>query len=185
MMLRETAVLIPLICATMSHGFQISSLQALHFQPALRNSGSTACSTARNRYTPLSLTMGNGYVGEVKVEIKRNFGDKFFLRGVYTNEERPAPREWTFQRTWADFYELDTGLRSDADLLRMGSAKVQVLPPEPYLIGEESSPEPFQKYLDQVFQHSQTTHVAIGLMVSFLHSPLTLVFVFRIFVLCR
>jgi hypothetical protein len=94
--------------------------------------------------------MGDGYVGEIKIQIKRNFGDKFFLKGTYTNDDRPAPREWTFQRTWGDFFELDTGVRTDPSLKRIGGINVQPLPPEPYLIGEESSSEPFQKYLDEV-----------------------------------
>eukprot|EP00281_Chroomonas_sp_CCMP1168_P022830 CAMPEP_0206224564 /NCGR_PEP_ID=MMETSP0047_2-20121206/7093_1 /ASSEMBLY_ACC=CAM_ASM_000192 /TAXON_ID=195065 /ORGANISM="Chroomonas mesostigmatica_cf, Strain CCMP1168" /LENGTH=294 /DNA_ID=CAMNT_0053647529 /DNA_START=56 /DNA_END=937 /DNA_ORIENTATION=- len=97
-----------------------------------------------------ALRMGNGYEGEMAVKIQRNFGDKFFLKGRYTNDARPTPREWTFQRTWEDFAELEKGIRTDKKLASNGGAKVSPLPPEPFLIGEDASFEPFQKYLDQV-----------------------------------
>lgn len=92
------------------------------------------------------LTMGVGYDGDVEVTLKRNFGGKFFFKGVYTSENREKPKEWLFQRTYNDFVKLDRKVRTEEEL----SKGVPPVPPEPFLLGEESSPKPFQEYVDAV-----------------------------------
>jgi len=49
--------------------------------------------------------------GNLKTEIQRNFGDKFFLKAEYTIEGLQKPRTWTFRRTWKDFKTLDQWIR--------------------------------------------------------------------------
>lgn len=80
------------------------------------------------------------YEGEVTTWIKRNFGETFFLAGTYSNDGKE--KEWSFSRTWTDFAKLDRAMRN-----KYGD-KLTKLPPKPYLVGEESSFMPFQKYIE-------------------------------------
>ncbi|EKX38936.1 hypothetical protein GUITHDRAFT_143930 [Guillardia theta CCMP2712] len=82
--------------------------------------------------------------GRVSVTLKRNMGGTFFFAGEYMNDEREKPRTWLFQRTWKDFSELDSYVRP-----RFGS-KMDPLPPEPYIFGEEANPGPFQSYIKKI-----------------------------------
>jgi hypothetical protein len=94
------------------------------------------------------VSMGVGYDGEVEVTLKRNFGGKFFFKGVYTSESGEKSREWLFQRTYGDFVKLDRKVRTEEEL----SKGVPPVPPEPFILGEESSPVPFQEYVDAVMK---------------------------------
>lgn len=111
----------------------------------------TAVGDAERRTTAAcgGATMGIGYEGDVEIIIKRSFGGKFFLKGVYTSEEREKPKEWLFQRSWNDFVKLDRAVRKEDPEM---SKDVPPVPPEPYILGAEASPEPFQKYLDAVME---------------------------------
>jgi len=82
------------------------------------------------------------YDGEVATWIKRNFGETFFLAGTYSNDDRATPKEWQFTRTWTDFAKLDRTMR------KKYPDQLGKLPPKPYLVGEESSFMPFQKYME-------------------------------------
>eukprot|EP00960_Hanusia_phi_P056601 763319-Hanusia_phi.AAC.2 len=82
--------------------------------------------------------------GRVSVTLKRNMGGTFFFAGEYMSDERDRPRTWLFQRTWKDLSELDSYVRP-----KYGS-KMDPLPPEPYIFGEEANPAPFQDYIKKI-----------------------------------
>jgi hypothetical protein len=81
------------------------------------------------------------YEGTVTTYIKRNFGETFFLEGAYEND---FTKEWTYSRTYTDFVKLHR------EISKKYPDQINKLPQKPYLIGEESSFMPFQKYLEKV-----------------------------------
>lgn len=147
----EIRILLLATCLAGVSGFMTAPLLSLHTGSRfwIGDVSKEKGGEGKNQFC-FSVHMGNGYEGEIQIQIKRSFGDKFFIKGKYTTEERPAPREWAFQRTWADFVALDRGIRSDPELSQKGGMQVSKLPPEPYVVGEGSSFVPFQMYLDQV-----------------------------------
>lgn len=84
------------------------------------------------------------YDGDVATWIKRNFGETFFLAATYQSDDETVSKEWDYQRSWVDFAKLDRVLRQKYP------DQLARLPPKPYLVGEESSFMPFQKYLEQL-----------------------------------
>ena len=84
------------------------------------------------------------YDGQVATWIKRNFGETFFLGGTYTSEDKQKTKEWDYSRTWIDFLKLDRALR------KKYPDQIPKMPPKPYLVGEEASFMPFQKYLEKI-----------------------------------
>lgn len=53
------------------------------------------------------------------------------MGGTYTNDDREAPKEWSYSRTWTDFVKLDKEMR------KKYPDQLKKLPPKPYLVGEE------------------------------------------------
>eukprot|EP00283_Hemiselmis_rufescens_P000749 CAMPEP_0173470350 /NCGR_PEP_ID=MMETSP1357-20121228/77834_1 /TAXON_ID=77926 /ORGANISM="Hemiselmis rufescens, Strain PCC563" /LENGTH=387 /DNA_ID=CAMNT_0014438623 /DNA_START=13 /DNA_END=1176 /DNA_ORIENTATION=+ len=140
------AAAVCLMSATSTHGFGMSGAFAPCRPMGLRAASRSLGGGVGVRVGAVSVKMGNGFDGEVTVTIKRNFGDKFFLEGNYVTEDGASGKVWTFQRTWKDFVKLDKVVKSEPEL----SAGVPPVPPEPYILGEEASNEPFKDYLDAV-----------------------------------
>ena len=93
---------------------------------------------ARQQASALALQM---YEGTVSTWIKRNFGETFFLAGTYEND---FSKEWSYTRTYTDFVKLDRAVK------KKYPDQTSKLPPKPYLVGEESSFMPFQKYIEKL-----------------------------------
>ena len=124
-----------------SHCFAARGFCPAGLRPASFDPRRSSCAL-RSIRQQTSLVMS--YDGDVSTWIKRNFGETFFLAGAYQSDDKTLSKEWNFQRTWVDFAKLDRAMR-----LKYPD-KLGKLPPKPYLVGEEASFMPFQKYLENL-----------------------------------